>query len=242
MGCWGPPWGVSMNLLRRTLWSARRLGVGNGSWPASSGVSGGPSLPPPGGRRPRSRRFVRGVAGRPWGCARSGLEQARATRLQEAGREILRTSALRSTRKFAARNSYMAYKDMPFGRCAFHLVVATVIASIDIPRSAWKGKGTRDEPTARDQGARRPEEEPGLQERLGGWTFRADAVVPRELEPRGMGGSPGETGILSGASRRAAGPRDEGGERGLCLIQGCGSPFDAIHPSAWKGFLRSSSS
>jgi hypothetical protein len=216
-----------MNLLRRTLWSARRLGAGNGSWPASTGVSGGPSLPPPGGRRPRSRRFVRGVAGRPWGCARSGLEQARATRLQEAGREILRTSTLRSSRKFAARNSYMAYKDMPFGRCAFHLVLATVIALINIPRSAWKGKGTRDETGASDQGARRPEEEPSLQERLGGWPFRADAVVPQQLEPRGMGRSPGEAVLLSGASRGATDPRDACA-RGLRLIQGCGSPLGLL--------------
>src|SRR5215211_7179652 len=120
----------------------------------------------------------------------------------------------------------MAYKDMPFGRCAFHLVLAIVIALINIPRSAWKGKGTSNEPRARDQGARRPEEEPGLQERLGGWPFRADAVVPRELEPGGMGLSPGEAVLLPGTSRRAAGPRDAGA-RELCLIQGCGSPLGA---------------
>src|SRR5918994_7098973 len=41
-----------------------------------------------------------------------------------------------------------------------------------------------------------------------------------------MVGSPGETGILSGALRRAADPRDAGA-RGLCLIQGCGSPLGA---------------
>src|SRR5215213_3760108 len=88
------------------------------------------------------------------------------------------------------------------------------------------GKGTRDEPRARDQGARRPEEEPCLQERLGGWPFRADAVVPQELEPRAMGRSPGEALLLPGASRRAAGSRDAGA-RGLRLIRGCGSPLGA---------------
>src|SRR5215213_9831777 len=95
------------------------------------------------------------------------------------------------------------------------------------------GKGTRDEPGASDQGFWRPEEEPSLQERLGRWPFRGDAVVPRELAPRGMGRSPGETVLLPGASRRATGPRDAGA-RGLCLIQGCGSPLGAIQPSAWN--------
>src|SRR5215203_5851140 len=80
-----------------------------------------------------------------------------------------------------------------------------------------------DEPEASDQGVRRPEEEPSLQERLGGWPFRAYAVVHQELEPREMGRSPGEAVLLPGASRRAAGPR-YGGARGLCVIQGCGSP------------------
>src|SRR5919112_667808 len=88
------------------------------------------------------------------------------------------------------------------------------------------GKGTRDEPGARDQGVWRPEEEPSLQERLGGWPFRAYAVVHQELEPRGMGRSPGEALLLPGASRRAADPRDAGA-RGLRLIQGCGFPLGA---------------
>src|ERR671921_1689431 len=100
--------------------------------------------------------------------------------------------------------------------------------------SSFFGKGTSDEPRANGQGVRRPEEEPGLQERLGGWPFRADAVVPRELEPGGMGLSPGEAVLLSGAPRGAADPRDAGAP-GLCLIQGCGSSLGAIHRGAWKG-------
>src|SRR5919107_2469618 len=92
--------------------------------------------------------------------------------------------------------------------------------------SSFFGKGTSDEPRANGQGVRRAEEEPGLQERLGGWPFRADAVVPRELEPGGMGLSPGEAVLLPGTSRRAADPRDAGA-RGLRLIQGCGSPLGA---------------
>src|SRR5215213_11753422 len=96
-------------------------------------------------------------------------------------------------------------------------------------------EGERDEPGASDQGLWRPEEEPSLQERLGGWPFRADAVVPRELEPGGMGRSPGEAVLLSGASRGAADPRDAGA-RGLRLIEGCGSPSGAIHRGAWKGY------
>src|ERR687889_662913 len=100
--------------------------------------------------------------------------------------------------------------------------------------SSFFEKGTSDEPRANGQGVRRPEEEPGLQERLGGWPFRADAIVPRELEPGGMGRSPGEAVLLSGASRGAADPRDAGA-RGLRLIQGCGSPLGAIHLGAWKG-------
>src|SRR3954466_13566991 len=82
-------------------------------------------------------------------------------------------------------------------------------------------KATTDEPGASGQGLWRAEEEPSLQERLGGWPFRADAVVPRELESRGMARSPGEAVLLPGASRRAAGSRDAGA-RGLSLIQVCG--------------------
>src|ERR687889_1498085 len=99
--------------------------------------------------------------------------------------------------------------------------------------SSFFGKGTSDEPRANGHGVRRPEEEPGLQERLGGWPFRADAIVPRELEPGGMGLSPGEAVLLSGAPRGAADPRDAGA-RGLRLIEGCGSPLGAIHRGAWK--------
>ena len=49
----------------------------------------------------------------------------------------------KGSRNFAARNSYMAYKDMPFGRCAFHLVLATVIALINISPKCVEGE--RDE-------------------------------------------------------------------------------------------------
>ncbi|CAA9461889.1 MAG: hypothetical protein AVDCRST_MAG02-3120, partial [uncultured Rubrobacteraceae bacterium] len=66
------------------------------------------------------------------------------------------------------------------------------------------------DPRAGVRGDRRPEGGPGLQERLGGWPVRTDAVVPREPEPRGMVGSPGEAGVLPGPPRRAAGARHAG--------------------------------
>src|SRR4028118_1429017 len=51
----------------------------------------------------------------------------------------------------------------------------------------------------------------GLHERLGGRPVRAYGDVPREPEPRGMGGSRGEAGVLPRPPRRPAGPRDAGG-------------------------------
>src|SRR5215208_5860626 len=44
---------------------------------------------------------------------------------------VLRTSPSRSSPKFAARNSHTAYKDSPYGGCAYHLMLATVVALID---------------------------------------------------------------------------------------------------------------
>ena len=44
------------------------------------------------------------------------------------GIQILRTSALRGSEKFADRNSHMAYKDSPFGGCVYYLMLATVMA------------------------------------------------------------------------------------------------------------------
>src|SRR4028118_655666 len=66
-------------------------------------------------------------------------------------------------------------------------------------------------------GVARTEEGPSLQERLGGWPFRAYGDVPREPEPLAMGESPREAGVLPGPPRRAAGPRDAGAQ-GLYLI------------------------
>ncbi|CAA9435405.1 MAG: hypothetical protein AVDCRST_MAG80-877, partial [uncultured Rubrobacteraceae bacterium] len=68
---------------------------------------------------------------------------------------------------------------------------------------------SEDDPAAAgDRGDRRPQGGAGLQERLGGWPLRADAVVRGEPEPRRMGGPPREAGVLPGTPRRAAGPRD----------------------------------
>ncbi|CAA9454044.1 MAG: hypothetical protein AVDCRST_MAG37-2705, partial [uncultured Rubrobacteraceae bacterium] len=69
---------------------------------------------------------------------------------------------------------------------------------------------------ASDRGSWRPEGGPGLQERLGGRPVRAATVVPREPEPLGMGGPPGEAGVLPGPPRRAEDPRDAGA-RGVRL-------------------------
>ena len=85
-------------------------------------------------------------------------------------------------------------------------------------------RGSGDEPAAGDRGDWRPEGEPSLQERLGGWPFWAHAVVRGELEPRGMDGSPGKAVLLPWPPRRAASPRDAGAQ-GLCLIQDFGSHF-----------------
>src|SRR4028119_1889091 len=106
---------------------------------------------------------------------------------------------------------------------------------------------------ADDRWVWRPEEGPGLQERLGGRPFRAYGDVPREPEPLAMGESPREAGVLPGPPRRAAGPRDAVAQ-GPCLITAflrdtsadaglaSGRRFRApgrrpftIHPSAWKG-------
>src|SRR4028119_2481083 len=64
-----------------------------------------------------------------------------------------------------------------------------------------------------EQGISRPEEGPGLQDRLGGRPFRAAGDVPREPEPRRVGRPPGAAGVLSGPPRRAAGARGGGGGR-----------------------------
>jgi hypothetical protein len=42
------------------------------------------------------------------------------------GRRILRPSPLRRSRKFTPRNSYLAYKDSPFGGCALGLLRSTI--------------------------------------------------------------------------------------------------------------------
>src|SRR5215210_5959762 len=63
MGCFGPPWGVSMNLLRRTLWSAPMApagsapGTGRGLLRAVS-LAGPPYRPPEGDGRVRAASFV----------------------------------------------------------------------------------------------------------------------------------------------------------------------------------------
>ena len=44
---------------------------------------------------------------------------------------VLGSSANMYSRKFAARNSYMAYKDMPCGRYAKYPMLATVVALIN---------------------------------------------------------------------------------------------------------------
>jgi hypothetical protein len=44
------------------------------------------------------------------------------------GVELRQPSAWkRSSRKFAPRNSHIAYKDSPFGGCAYYLMLATVV-------------------------------------------------------------------------------------------------------------------
>src|SRR4028119_2121611 len=65
---------------------------------------------------------------------------------------------------------------------------------------------------ADDRWVWRPEEGPGLQERLGGRPFRPDGDVPREPEPLAMGESPREAGLLPGPPRRAAGARGAGAQ------------------------------
>src|SRR4028119_1214829 len=65
---------------------------------------------------------------------------------------------------------------------------------------------------ADDRWASRAEEGPGLQERLGGRPVRAYGDVPREPEPRAMGESPREAGVLPGPPRRAAGARGAGAQ------------------------------
>jgi len=52
----------------------------------------------------------------------------------------------RSSRRFSSRNSHMAYKDSPFGGCAYYLVLATVMALYNLAgltSSALHRKGLR---------------------------------------------------------------------------------------------------